>query len=240
MPETSSGNGLAKNKNKKKSNGAGTAEYPVQGRNVVAQAEEEEESEMAGTDEYPPKRSESSERKRLRRDFDEVRDKGTFLIKLVNYYAEIYTNKTKVGSDDTWIFTRVMRDMAEEVYNAKIKCEKYSDISTSVETDKQAKKWNRKSEEDIEAKLNKMLTEEELYELVVTKWGDQYFQNAKKMEKVEEDSAKDLVIVHNLRGEESRFLEGKQWLKEMLKGRNLKSGNLYFDSWNSDILIGPH
>lgn len=104
----------------------------------MAQAEGED-SAMAGTKENTPKMSKSLERNRLRSDSDEARDRGMFLTKLVNYYAE----KFKVGSEDKsmWIFRRLRRDMAKEDYDVKIKCEKCTyNMSTLVGMDKQAKK----------------------------------------------------------------------------------------------------
>lgn len=136
-----------------------------------------------------------------------------------------------------------MRELAEEVYDSKYKCEVCTGVSNLEGTDKQAKKRKKKLEQDdTEAKLRKLLSEEELYELVERKWGEQLFKKTKKVVLVEE-LAIDVGIVHDVSGQEGGFLKGNLRLMKMLKERSMKrqsnSGDIYVDEADLEVLTGP-
>lgn len=65
----------------------------------------------------------------------------------------------------------------------------------------------------IEDKLEKLLTQEEIYELVNLKWRDKHFKQLKKME-VLDGEAENVVVFHDINKDGNKFLEGKSRLME--------------------------
>lgn len=125
----------------------------------------------------------------------ELNEKEVFLSKLVNKYVNMFVKKAEVDTEAMLMLKETMRALAEKVYG--IDGEQVRNINRDLEG------------EEIEDKLNKTLTDEELFDLVDRQWDDRLFRM------VNDDlpfsvghikfSGHNLIMIHHLNGKRSGF-----------------------------------